>query len=417
MMRIGYGLVMAWLAAVACAEDWPAWRGPRGDGTSVETNVPTTWDGGSGQNVRWKTPIPGSGYSSPIVTSDVVFLTACDEKSRHRMLHCLDRNSGKIVWTRNVIEAPLEGMHKLNSHASGTPAADGKNVFVCFFQTADTSGERGMPGEMVVASYDYEGNQNWLVTAGAFSSMHGFCTSPVVFRDLVLVNGDHDGESYIAALSKDTGQVVWKTPRVHKTRSYVTPLLRKIDGKMQAVLTGSKCVAGFDPDSGRRLWWIEGPTEQFVASMVFDDKYFFLTAGFPTYHVMAIRPGGREDVTDSHVVWHVTDAKSYVPSPVISGGLLFVADDRGIAHCFDTETGAHVWRARLGPHFSASLVTANQLVYFTADDGVTKVMKAERQPTVVQTNELGQRVYASPAISGGRIYLRSTDHLFCIESD
>jgi hypothetical protein len=333
------------------------------------------------------------------------------------MLHCLDRISGKIRWTRSVVEAPLEGMHKLNSHASGTPTADGKNVFVTFFQTDDTSGERGMPGEMVVASYDYDGNQNWLVTAGAFSSVHGFCTSPVLYRDLVLVNGDHDGESYIAALSKDTGDVVWKTPRVHKTRSYVTPLLREIDGKMQAVMTGSKCVAGFDPDSGRRLWWIEGPTEQFVASMVFDSKYFFLTAGFPTYHVMAIRPGGRNDVTESHVAWHVTNARSYVPSPVVVNGLLFVADDRGIAHCFDTETGGHVWRQRLGPHFSASLVSANELVHFTADDGATTVMKAQRQPTVVQTSELGERVYASPAISNGKIYIRGTDHLFCIGED
>lgn len=416
-MRIGCTLVMAWLSSVACGEDWPAWRGPRGDGTSAESDVPTVWDGTSGRNVRWKTPIAGVGYSSPIVTDQVIFLTACDEKSGHRMLHCLDRATGTLRWTRNVIEAPLEGMHKLNSHASGTPAADGKNVFVTFFQTDDTSGQRGMPGVMVVASYDYAGRQNWLVTAGEFASIHGFCTSPVLHRDLVLVNGDHDGESYLAALDKDSGQMVWKTPRVHKTRSYVTPLLRKIDGNMQAVMTGSKCVAGFDPDSGRRLWWIEGPTEQFVASMVFDSKYFFLTAGFPTHHVMAIRPGGHDDVTESHVVWHVNDAKSYVPSPVVAGGLLFVADDRGIAHCFDTQTGDHVWRQRLAPHFSASLVTASHLVYFTADDGTTTVVKADRPPRVVQKNRLGERSYASPAISEGKIYLRGTDHLFCIGND
>ena len=174
---------------------------------------------------------------------------------------------------------------------------------------------------------------------------------PWLYKQLVLVNGDHDGQSYLAALNKETGEVVWKTPRVHGTRSYVTPLLREIDGKPQAVLTGSKRVAGFDPDNGKRLWWIEGPTEQFVASMVYDDRYFYLTAGFPTYHVMAIRPGGQDDVTESHVAWHVNDAKSYVPSPVVVGDLLFVADDRGIGHCFDTDT----WRALVARAAGVSL--------------------------------------------------------------
>lgn len=404
-------------SVAARGEDWPAWRGQRGDGSSNETNVPTQWDGASGTNIIWKTAIPGTGYSSPIVSQNLVFVTACNEEKQTRVLHCLDRKSGELAWTRDVVKAPLEGMHKLNSYASGTPAADGKHVFVTFFQTEATSQQRGELGEMVVACYDYQGNKKWLVRVGAFSSIHGYCTSPVLYRNLVIVNGDHDGESYIAALRKDSGDVVWKTPREHRTRSYVTPLLREIEGKMQAVMSGSKRVAGFDPDTGQRLWWVEGPTEQFVASMVYDEKAFYLTAGFPTYHVMAIKPGGRGDVSESHVTWHVTDARSYVPSPVVANGLLFVADDRGIAHCFDTGSGKHLWRERLGRHFSASLVTANGLVYLTTDDGITVVMKANREPRVVQTNELGERVFASPAISDGRIYLRGTDHLFCIAAE
>lgn len=410
-------ILLAVVGSVARADDWPGWRGPRGDGASAETNIPTSWDGRSGHNIAWQTAVPGGGYSSPIVSGDAIFLTACDEQDQLRVLHCLNRDSGTIRWSRSVIEAPLEGMHKLNSRASGTPAADGRKVFAAFFRTSDTSGERGEPGEMVVACYDYDGNQQWLVTVGAFSSIHGFCTSPVLHRDLVLLNGDHDGESYVAAIAKQTGEVVWRTAREHRTRSYATPLLRKIDGKMQAVMTGSKRVAAFDPDTGRRLWWIDGPTEQFVASMVYDEKRFYLTAGFPTHHVMAIRPGGRDDVTNSHVAWHVTDAKSYVPSPVVVNGLLFIADDRGIAHCFDAASGRHLWRERLGRHFSASLVTAGGLVYFTADDGVTTVIKASRQPEAVQTNHLGEWVYASPAISDGKIYLRSTEHLFCIAEE
>ncbi|MGI9471316.1 MAG: PQQ-binding-like beta-propeller repeat protein [Rubripirellula sp.] len=402
---------------IASAEDWPAWRGPRGDGTSSAQRVPTEWDGITGKNIRWKTAIPGSGYSSPVVTGDRIFLTACDAEKQARMLHCLDRDSGVIRWTRQVLASPLEGMHKLNSYASGTPTADGDSVFVTFFRTDATNGERGEPGEMVVAAYDYDGEQKWIESVGAFSSIHGYCTSPVLFEDLVLVNGDHDGESYVAALSRHTGELVWKTPRVHRTRSYVTPLLREIDGTMQAVMAGSKCVAGFDPRTGKRLWWVEGPTEQFVASMVHDDDHFYLTAGFPTHHVMAIRPGGKNDVTDSHVAWHVNDAKSYVPSPVLANGLLFVADDRGIAHCFDATNGEHVWRERLGRHFSASLVTVNDHVFFTADDGAVTLMKASRVPERVGVNQLGENVFASPAIAGDELFLRGDDHLFCIAAE
>lgn len=398
----------------SAAEDWPAWRGPRGDGSSMDSNVPTQWDGERGQNIAWKTAIKGTGYSSPIVVSDSIFLTSCDEDSQKRLLHRIDRTSGELLWTKNVIQSPLEGMHKLNSFASGTPAADATHVFVTFFQTDATNQKRGEPGKMIVASYDHDGNRQWIKEVGAFSSIHGYCTSPVLHKDLLIVNGDHDGESYIAGLSKQTGDVVWTLKREHRTRSYVTPLLRKINGKTQAVMSGSKRVIGFDPDNGELQWWVEGPTEQFVASMVYDEKDFYLTAGFPTHHVMAIRPGGKGDISESHVTWHAENAKSYVPSPVVVNGLLFVADDRGIAHCYDTQDGDHVWRQRMGRHFSASLVSANNLVYLTTDDGETLVIKAAREAKVVQTNKLGEQVFASPAISDGKIYLRGEKHLFCI---
>ena len=402
------------IAAGASAEDWPQWRGPRGDGTSQESSVPTKWDGDSGKNILWRTPIPGLGYSSPILIGDSIFVTTCEEQSERRLLLRIDRESGKVLWTREVIKSPLEGMHKLNSRASGTPVADDKYVYVTFFQTNDTTGERGEPGQMIVACYDHQGNSVWKVDVGTFSSMHGYCTSPVLFENLLIVNGDHDGESYVAALERSSGKVVWQTPRIHQTRSYVTPLLREIDGRMQAVMTGSKRVLSLDPRTGKPIWWIEGPTEQFVASMVFDGSDFYLTAGFPTYHVMSIRPDGQGDVTETHVNWHVTEAKSYVPSPVVVNDLLFIADDRGIAHCFDSQTGERVWRERLGRHFSASLVTAGGLVYFTTDDGETIIMRASRKPEIVQKNRLGEYVFASPAIAGNRLYIRTRENLICI---
>src|SRR5262249_50285588 len=161
--------------------------------------------------------------------------------------------------------------------------------------------------------------------------------------------------------------------RLHKTRSYVTPLIREIAGQPQMVLSGSFHIASLDPRDGSPKWTISGPAEQYVASMVYDGKYFFMVAGYPTYHVMAIRPDGAGDVTATHVAWHVKNASCYVPSPAVIGDYLFVAEDRGVGSCFECATGQRLWQARMGTHYSASLIAAGGLAYFTADDGVTKV--------------------------------------------
>ena len=179
--------------------------------------------------------------------------------------------------------------------------------------------------------------------------MHGFCSSPVLYEDLVIVNGDHDGDSYVVALKRNTGETVWKVPRRHKTRSYVTPIIRKIDGRTQMVFSGSLCIVSMDPRTGKQHWRIEGPTEQYVASLVYDGKLFYMTAGFPTHHVMAIRPDGSGDVTNSHVLWHVTNARCYVPAPVVVNGYLLIADDRGTANCFDHRDGRAFVASAPGP--------------------------------------------------------------------
>ncbi len=216
------------------------------------------------------------------------------------------------------------------------------------------------------------------------------------FENLLIVNGDHDGQSHILALDRNHGQVVWKFPRVHQTRSYCTPLIREAAGKNQMVLSGSKQVVSLDPRTGKLHWSVEGPTEQFVASMVFDGQKFYLSAGFPDHYVMAIRPDGDGDVTETHVDWSITDAKSYVPSPVLVDDRLFVADDRGTLNCFDTSNRSRLWIDRLAGHFSASLVTANGLVYCTADDGTVSIVQPADKQEAVITNPLGENSFASP---------------------
>jgi outer membrane protein assembly factor BamB len=402
ILALGY-CTLASDAPVALAENWPGWRGPRGDGTSHESPVPIRWS--ATENIAWKVPIPGSGHASPIVWEDRIFVVSCLEETQQRIVLCLDRETGRILWQRNVLTAPLEGKHHLNSFASSTPATDGSLVYVSFLDRDD----------MVVAALDFDGNEQWLVRPGKFYSKHGYCSCPVLFEDLVIVNGDHDGDAYIVALRKTTGQTVWKIPRENKTRSYVTPIVREIGGRTQMILSGSKCVASYDPRTGQRHWILDGPTEQFVASLVYNGELLFLTAGYPEYHMMAIRPDGEGNITGSDkIVWRTREGAAYVPSPVAVGDYFLVVSDRGIASCFAADSGQRLWMQRLGPHFSASPVTAQGLVYFLADNGTTTVVRPGPEFDVVARNELGEYCYASPAISGGQIFLRGEQHLYCI---
>jgi len=407
--RAGFFFVAIGLVALAAgtrAENWPAWRGPRGDGTSLERTLPIRWSANS--NVVWQTELPGVGHASPIVWGDHVFTVTAKPETQERVLLCLERKTGRIVWQQTVLTSPLERKHSLNSHASSTPATDGELVFVAFLDRA----------EMVVAAYDFQGKQCWLVHPGPFASMHGFCSSPILFKDKVIVNGDHDGDSYLVALDRATGKTVWKTPRQNHTRSYCAPIIRELDGRTQMVLTGDKCVASYDPNDGRLHWIIDGPTEQFVASPVYSTRVdlLFLTGGYPDHHILAIRPNGHGNVTSTHIVWRTNKGAAYVPSPIIEGDYFLIVSDSGVAHCFDAATGRLFWQERVGEQH-ASLVSADGLVYFLNDDGVTCVVKPGPQYQLVAQSELGEKCFASPAISDRHILIRGDKHLFCLGDD
>ena len=394
--------LMSVLPDAALAENWPAWRGPRGDGTSNEKNVPVKWS--DTQNIAWKTPIPGKGHASPIVWERHIFVVTAIKEKKQRILLCLDRNDGKILWQRVVLEAPLERINRLNSYASSTPATDGKKVYISFLDV----------DKMFVAAYDFDGNNVWEVRPGVFASMHGYCSSPVIWKDKLIVNGDHDGPSYIIALNRTTGKTIWKTPRPNKTRSYCAPIIRRIDGRNQMVLSGTMCVASYDPDNGRQHWIIDGPTEQFVASIVYNGELLFMTCGYPEHFIQAIRPDGHGNVTDTHVLWQKDRDCSYVPSPITFGPYFLIVSDTGIATCFEAKTGKSLWRKKLGRHYSASLVSADGLVYFLSDQGVMTVVKPGQDLNIVARNELGENTYASPAISNGQFFIRTDKNLYCI---
>ncbi len=415
-------LIILLACSAADAENWPGWRGPRGDGSSNDASVPIRWNGTTNENIVWRASTLGRGHSSPVIWNERIFLTACETDSQERLLLCLDRKTGKALWQQTVFAGALETIHSLNSRASGTPATDGQTLFVAFMRTDGTkipapnvgSARDITSGEMVVAAYDLDGNRKWLVTPGEFISAHGFCTCPVIYQDLVIVNGDHDGQSYVVALDKQTGEQRWRVKREYGIRSYVTPLIREIDGRTQMVFSGSKRIVSMNPDDGSLHWSIEGPTEQFVASMVYDGRLFYMACGFPDYFVLGVRPDGEGDVTQTSVAWQTKSARCYVPSPVVLDGYLVVADDRGTANCFDAATGERHWQARFGKGFHASLVHAGGLVYLIAKDGETTVLRPGTEPEVVARNPLGEYVSASPAISDGHLFIRGEESLFCI---
>lgn len=392
-------------ASSASAADWPCWRGPRGDGICDETDVPVRWS--KTENIAWTTPIPGKGHSSPIIFGDRVFVTTCIEKDQKHVLICLDRLTGKVLWEQSLPAKLQKAIHKLNSHASSTPATDGKFVWVSFLDHPD----------MTIACYDFhDGKELWKTVPGKMLSKHGYCSTVLPYKDTIIINGDQDAQAYIVALDKATGKERWRADRPNRTRSYCPPLIIEVAGKKQLVLSGSLCVAAYEPDTGKLIWIVDGPTEQFVSSPIYLDDVVFMTYGFPKRGICSINPTGEGNVTKSHMVFNIERASrgGYVPSPVAGGKLAFVVNDEGIGSCADPRTGREIWLQRLGRHHSASPVLAGGNVYFLDDDGKCWVVKAQDKYDLVCVNELGEETYGSPAISRGQMFIRGGKQLYCI---
>jgi outer membrane protein assembly factor BamB len=384
------------------AENWPQWRGPRLDGTSLDQGFPVKVDE---KSLAWRVELPGVGHASPIVWGDRVFTVAAVAETEERVLQCLNRADGKMLWQKRVLKSPLEGKHRLNSHASSTPATDGERVFTAFLE-----GE-----SVVVSAHDFSGQQLWQVRPGVFASKHGFCSSPILFEDKVIVNCDHDGPGYIVAFARADGRELWRIARPNQTRSYCVPVIREMAGRTQMVLSGTKCVTSYDPRDGRLLWMIDGPTEQFVASLVHDEKsgLLLMTGGFPEHHILAIKPDGVGNVTDTHIEWRTNKGVSYVPSPICENGWFLIVSDSGIGHCFDAKTGDIVWEERMKEHH-ASLVSAEGRVWFINDFGTLRTVKPSRSYDLVAESELEEKVFASPAMSEGQIFVRGERGLICL---
>ncbi len=404
--------LVAALTAAACiwgtpagAENWPGWRGPRGDGTSTDKQAPTQWS--STNNIAWKTPIAGLGHSSPIIWGDRLFLTTALPETQERLLLCLERATGKLLWQQTVLRAPLEAKNGENSFASSTPVTDGRRVYVTFLDGKD----------VVVAAYDFSGKQLWLVRPGGFLSQWGFCHTPVLHENKVIIVCDSKGENFITALKDTDGQTVWKTMRDNPSQSYSAPLIRTMAGRQQMIVSGNRSISSYDPATGKQWWRVNGPSIDSVATPVFNEASGLVLAGssWPDKVVIAIRPDGEGDVTESKVVWSSKVGAPYVPSFLSVGPYLFTSAFSQEGHCLEAATGKVLWKSRMGLHH-ASPVLANGLVYYVNDDGVAHVVKAGPEYELVSRNEIGEKVYASPALSEGQLFLRTFKHLYCIEA-
>jgi outer membrane protein assembly factor BamB len=389
--------------SVLWAQNWPCWRGPNGDGTSSDTNIPVKWD--SVTNVVWKTSVPGGGYSSPVIWKDKLFLTSAIEETQEKVLFCYDAKSGKLLWQKTVLNSPFEGKHNNNSFASGTPATDGNLIYISFLDGKDA----------VVAAYDFTGKQIWLQRPGTFQSPHGYSCSPVLYNDKVIINGNSLGDSFAAALSKSDGHIIWKVSHEKPAHSFSTPIIREMAGKVQMIFCGNKEIASYNPDNGKKYWFVSGPSEDFCSSPVYNEKtgLVLVSSAWPKRILVAIKPDGQGDVSNSHVTWQSSEGACYVPSPVCIGEYFFSTMTNGRVHCMEAATGKILWIENLGIQYP-SPVLVNGLVYMPNDEGVITVIKPGSKFEYVSKNPLGEKMFASPAISNGKIYLRGFEHLYCI---
>jgi outer membrane protein assembly factor BamB len=393
------------MLAVAClpvaAADWPQFRGPDGQGHSSERGLPTTWS--ETENIVWKTPIEGLGWSSPVVAGKQIWVTTAIEKTRSLRAACIDLDSGQVVHDVEVFKkADLGSINAKNSHASPTPLIEGDRVYVHF-------------GAHGTACLTRDGQIVWRNDEIHYDHRHGPAGSPVVWRDLLLFSCDGDDVQFVVALDKRNGHVRWKTDREGSRMAYSTPLLIRTGGVDQLISSGGNQVVAYEPATGKEIWKFRYDGYSVVPRPVFAHGLVILSSGYDTPTLYAIRPDGHGDVTDTHGQWTLRRAVPHNPSPLVVGDELYLLSDLGVASCVDARTGDPHWQLRIGGAFSASPLYADGKIYLTNEEGGTTVLAAGTTAKKLATNQIEGRTLASLATAGRSILLRSDKHLYRIE--
>jgi outer membrane protein assembly factor BamB len=386
--------------------DWPQFRGPTSDGHVRMDNIPVDWSDKT--NIEWRAPIEGLGWSSPVVVDSKIYLTTAVPRGSGLSLVALaiDANTGKLIWEREVraVDA-IPSIHTKNSHASPTPIVDGGSVFVHF----------GTLGTARLACED--GAIQWLCTELIYPPMHGSGGSPVMHDGRLTIVCDGSKDPFVVALDSRTGKVVWKTPRSVSAKishSFVTPSLANVDGKTLVLAPGPEHFAAYDLADGSEVFRVLAPGWSVVPQpIVFEDLVIY-NHDYDNPELIAVRLGGKGDVTGTHVAWRRDRSAPSTPTPVLVDGLLYTVSDKGIATCLDAKTGEQHWMERLGGNYSASPVYADGRILFLSEEGVARWVRAGKSFELVQTNEISGRTFATPAFDGTGMYLRTDTELLKI---
>lgn len=407
----------AFLAAVsfvsvsARADDaWPTFRGPDGNGIAAEGPVVIQWS--PSNNVRWRTELPGEGWSSPVVGEDRAFLTAAipveGQENEYRLcLLIVDVNNGRLIKTVDVMRQSPERparIHSKNSHASPTPILDGNHVFVHF-------------GYQGTACVTRSGEIVWVNRDLFFKPTHGNGGSPILVDGRLVFTCDGDKNPRVVALDAKSGELLWETPRTvsaKKTFSFCTPTVIEVNGRKQVIAPGSDCVLAIDPANGSVIWDVRYEGYSVVPKPVFHRGLVYVSTSFDSPEILAIDPTGRGVVTDTNVVWRVARNGPKTPSMLAHDGLVYSVSDDGIALCMDASTGEIIYRKRIGGKFSASPLLAGGNLYFTSEEGVTTVARAGIDYEEVAENDLEERTLASLAVINGDLLIRTAEALYRI---
>lgn len=416
----GFLLGLVLLPVFVLGENWPEWRGPRRDGSSAEKDLPLKWT--ATENVKWKTPLPGPGNSTPIVWENKVFVTQATQDGAKRMLICFDQKSGQPLWERGTVWPGEEKSHETNPQCSSSPATDGERVVAWF-------------GSAGVFCYDLNGKELWKRDLGTHEHEWGYAASPVIHGDLVFLNFGPGKNSFLVALNKKSGEEVWRNDIEEKhykerndgfanqnggvTGTWSTPIMVKAEGREDLVMTVGNKMVGLDPKTGKEVWFCKGLNPLIYTSPVFGEGLIVANGGFHGPD-MVVRPGGKGDVTETHKVWEGERTANRLGSAVIKDGYFFLPTMPGLAECIELKTGKKVWEERIrgtGPKSDtwSSMVLAGDKIYVVNQSADTIVLRASPKFEILQVNSLGNEMCnASMAVSNGDIFIRTHKNLWCI---
>lgn len=401
-------MMIAASSAHAADDSWPQFRGPDGQGHTT-ADLPITFS--DTENVVWKTPIDGRGWSSPVVEGSRIWLTTAIDDGHSLHALCIDRANGKILHDIELFQiAEPKKINEKNSYASPTPVIEANRVWF-HFGTYGTACLDATTGKVL-----------WKHQELKLDHQEGPGSSPVILGDLLLINCDGIDVQYFAALDKSTGKIAWKVdrsapknPSPDQRKAFCTPLVIEVNGRKQIISVGAECVYAYDPEGGAEIWRVGFPGFSNVPRPLFADGLLVVCTGYMKPQIWAIRPDGKGDVTDTRVVWKVTNQVPANPSPVIVGQEIYMVSDAGVVSCLDLHTGRENFKSRLGATYSASLLAAPGRVYIFSEKGDVFILQTGKTFQQLAHNTMPDRIMASPAVAGQSLFLRTETHLYRIE--